>query len=130
MTILTEAATTLRDLAEDVRQCHTFAGEWNITEPADQFAKEEHDRALRLADELDALPIETSVRLDPHHADARLKLANLVGAVKALSVAVNNAGGYRVFDPDRREPIHRAMAALTTAFDEALALPPVTDTGD
>jgi len=90
-------------------------------------SREVMDKARALAAEADVAIV---YRLDPHHAQARLKLANLAGAVAALAKEINAAGGYHVFDPGRQAPIQRAMIALSSAYDEALALPPITHQED
>lgn len=81
--------------------------------------------AIHLRDQLAGEP--AVCHIDPHHARVRLALANLVGAVSALANAIRIAGGYRVADPAHRERLDRAMAAVSNAHAEAMALPHVTD---
>ena len=116
---LTAAADLLRDLAADLFAAHSHRGEWQITDPADKQAKADHDRALRVATELDGLAIDAA-RLDPHHATLRLALAELTGATGALLKAIHDAGGYHVFDPRHQPPVHRAMSVLGDAYQIAL----------
>ncbi len=47
--LLTKSAAKLNELARDIKECNTVAGEWVLKDDSDRAAKADHDECTSLA---------------------------------------------------------------------------------
>jgi len=128
MTPADHAIDLLKRLAADLFAAHALRGEWHITDHADETAKADHDEALAVAALLEQMReaglSDQSIRLDPHHAAARLVAANLTGAAQAFLHAIHKTGGWSA-PIEHEHDIQCAIDALQAAVVESLLLPAI-----